>query len=88
MGMIDWDQLNVINAAKAWYRGIMQGVPWRDEVGRRRVIEGLPAPLRRLALMTAHLLAEEKKKAVPRRLPPGRGRKTKSGGRGHLRVVR
>jgi hypothetical protein len=76
----DWDQLNVVNAAKAWYRGIMQEIHWRDEDGRRAVIAALPPTLRRVALMTARLLDVEKRK------PPTqpKGRKTK----GHLRVVK
>jgi len=84
--MQEWDQLNVVNAAKAWYRGIMQGLHWRDEVGRRRVIDGLPPALKRLALMVSNLLAEEKKKPAPRPEPVARGRKSK--GRDHLRVVK
>jgi hypothetical protein len=59
--MEDWDRLNVINAAKAWYRGIMQGVHWRDEAGRKVVLASLSPALRRLAFMVIRLLEEEKK---------------------------
>jgi hypothetical protein len=82
----DYERLNVINAAKAWYRKITYGAKTDEE--RKAIIDAISPSLRRLALMVQHLtLAEEKKEGrkVP---PPPSPRRPKKKSRDHLRVVK
>jgi hypothetical protein len=60
------NQLNAINAAKAWYRKIMKGAHPRDVEGRRAILNGLDPSLKRLAHMMANLLDEERREKAAR----------------------
>lgn len=83
-------EANVVNAAKAWYRGLFHGSPGTTWDQRKQVVNLLPPGLRRLALMVEHLETEDKKKQIERRVQQVQRRKSKKKPitRGHLRLIK
>ena len=53
-------ELTVINAAKAWYRGLIRGEARVKK--RKEIVQKLPAPERRLAQMVANMLEAESRR--------------------------
>ena len=89
------EELNVINAVKAWYRGVVGDLDGQDQAIRNERVKALPLPLRRLAQMMANLEQAERSGRLRRAeedvmmtpsppTPPTPPKKRKN----HLRVVK